>query len=338
VSYSRFTAIAIAFLPPFAYIPPALRFHRAKFGGMHSMKAMLKRMLRPFYRATRNMLRPIAERIRGPLSGLLYPPEFETVLRNLEQITNNLKAYVDQSDQMLLAMFRTLHLPPAPACSAPFAPINLGNGRILASHPAAAFLYVDANDLHETPRILLGDYRSHITEALRRLIRPGSCCVDLGAGVGFHTLTMAVTAGSGSQCYGIELDAHRASLLRDNVTANDLTETCESFAPSNGSSAGEANRWLNVRLASTGRHPDWVRISGDFDRSAIRGRIADWIEAGATRFLLSSRGGWIAAEEFNALSLWRIAVDGSLFRATRNEIEELGRQQEVHIIAAKALQ
>jgi Met-10+ like-protein len=301
------------------------------------MKALLKRMLRPFYRGTKKILRPVADRLRGPLSRLLYPPEFETVFRNLEQITNNLKGYVDQSDQMLLAMFRTLHLPATPDRATPFTPVNLRNGRILSKHPAAEFLFVDANDLHQTPRILLGDYRPHVTEALRRLVRLGDCCVDLGAGIGYHTLTMAVAAGPQGRSFAIELDERQASLLRDNVQANELLQICEPMTPAHGSSEAEALRWLMTRLTTLNRTPDLVRIAAGFDPGAFREILRAWAETGSTRLLLSSRGASIAGE-LKSLSLWRIADDGSQFRTTPGEIEELCQGQEIHFIAAKALQ
>ena len=302
------------------------------------MKALLKRMLRPFYRATKKIMRPIAERVRGPLSRMLYPPEFETVFRNLEQITNNLKGYIDQSDQMLLAMFRTLHLPPArETIGAPASAVNLGNNRILTKHPAAPFVFVVASDLHETPRILLNNYQSHVTEALRRIVRPGDCCVDLGAGVGYHTLTMAVAAGKTAHSFAIELDNHRSSLLRDNLTATELIERCEPFASTNGASSAEALRWLSARLGSSNRVPEFVRVDRGFDVKVLWSELRNWTAAGSARLMMSTANGLAAAGELRECSFWRIAADGSLFKAALSEIEELGRQHEVHFIAAKAL-
>ncbi len=301
------------------------------------MKALLKRMLRPFYRGTKKMLRPVVERLRGPLSRLLYPPEFETVFRNLEQITNNLKGYVDQSDQMLLAMFRTLHLPTAraeTACTPPA--VNLGNGRILTKHPAAPFLFVDANDLLETPRILLNNYQPHVTEALRRLTRPGDCCVDFGAGIGYHALTMAAAAGQSSPSFAIELDPHRACFLRDNLAATELIASCTPFTPTAGATAAESLRWLSAHAGT--RVPDFVRVGSGFDVSALTADMRVWAANGSTRFLLSTKASWAAVAELRDVDFWRIESDGSLFRASLTEIEERGREQEVHFVAARSLQ
>lgn len=299
--------------------------------------ALLKRILRPFYRATKKVLRPIADRIRGPLSRILYPPEFETVFCNLEQITNNLKGFLDQSDQMLLAMFRTMHLPP-PAQPGPVTQaVNLGNGRILANHPAVPFVFVDANDLRETPNILRNVYQPHVTEAIRRLVRPGDCCVDLGAGIGYHTLTMASAAGKDSQSAAVELDANRAAMLRDSLTATDLIDCCASFQHAPGASVTEALRWLSLRLASRGGVPDLVRIGGGFDTQALRSELRTWTATDSTRFLLSTGSSWSVTGDLPGYSYWRIAPDGSLFRAPLGEIEELGRQHEVHFVAAKML-
>lgn len=294
------------------------------------MKAMLKRMLRPFYRGTKKILRPFADRLRGPLSRLLYPPEFETVFRNLEQISNNLKGYIDQSDQMLLAMFRTLHLPAAPPSQSSVAPISLGNGRILTRHSSAAMLFVDANDLHHTPRILLNDYEVHVTEALRRIVRPGDNCVDVGAGIGYHTLTMAAAAGGDGRVLAVELEEQRATLLHDNLTANELGDRCEHLTSNEA-----AFDWLKSKTSDG--LPDVVRIGSGLDLNPWRDLLAGWTREGSTCFVLSTRADWTKIDEMQSLSFWRIAGDGALFRSDRDEIEELGRRQETHFVAARAL-
>lgn len=296
------------------------------------MKALLKRMLKPFYRATKKVLHPVATRIRGPLSQILYPPEFEEIFQNLEQITKNLNGYIDQSDQMLLAMFQTLHLPPAiPTTNQPN-PVNLGNGRILAKHPVASCVLLDANDLRETPAILFNEYQPHVTEALRRIVRPGDCCINLGAGIGFHTLTM--TATSGASCLTVEIDPHKSALLHDSLIAARLSEVCAAFHPNQGATAAEAIRWISTKLSS--RNPDVVRIGSGFDCTALQTIMPAWSAVG-TRFVLSTKAGWMIAKELTGYSTWRIADDGSLFRASLAELEELGRTGEVHFLAAKEL-
>jgi len=300
------------------------------------MKAMLKRMLRPFYRGAKKILRPVAERVRGPLSRLLYPPEFEAVFRNLEQITGNLKGYIDQSDQMLLAMFQTLHLPPAPNPGSPaFAPVALGNGRILAKHPAALHLFVDANDLHDTPRILLNQYEPNVTEALRRIVRLGDCCVDLGAGIGYHTLTMAIAAGASARGFALECDSHKATLLRDNLISADLAESCKPCPVGDEASSAHALEWFRDQLGS--RSPDVVRIDKDFDMNDVLPNLLNWSQIGGTRFLLSSVNGTAIAGELRGCVFWIVSSDGSLHRVPLDEIEQRGRQAEVHFLAAREL-
>jgi hypothetical protein len=282
------------------------------------MKATLKRMLRPFYRAARKALAPVGRRVRGPLSRLLYPPEFEAVFRDLESITGNLKSYLDQTDQLLLAMFRTMHLPPPPA-AAPTA-VPLGNGRVLAPHPAAPFILLDANDLRETPRILANRFEPGVPAVLQQLLRPGQTCLDLGAGCGFHTLTLAHAVGEGGSVFAYEPDPAKAALLRDNLAANDLTvraRVLESLPEALAHAAGA----------------DLVRVAA----SAVDA-LAGVTETRA-KFLLPAPSGLTFASRRAAIgdSFWLVRPEGALYRAGSDELAEAGRRGEAFFLAARQL-
>src|SRR5207245_8970034 len=97
-----------------------------------------------------------------------------------------------------------------------FSAVPLGENRILTAHPSAAFMLLDSCDLVDTPRMIAGAYQPHVTKALQQLAKPGCCYADLGAGTGFHTLTLAATSGKAAPGFAVELDPHQAGFLRDN--------------------------------------------------------------------------------------------------------------------------
>jgi hypothetical protein len=283
------------------------------------MKAVVKRMLRPFYRAARKALAPVGRRVRGPLSRLLYPPEFEAVFRDLESITGNLKSYLDQTDQLLLAMFRTMHLPPPTAAPA-LAAVPLGDGRVLAPHPAAPLILLDAGDLRETTRILTNRFEPGVATALQQLIRPGQTCLDLGASIGFHTLTLAHAVGAGGIVHAFEPDPGKAALLRDNLTANELAGRVRILEE------------LPEALAALGG-ADVVRVAaGTVDSLANVARTR-------AKFLLPTPAGLTFARQRAEAgdSFWLIRSEGALYRAGLDEIEECGRQGETFFLAARQL-
>lgn len=174
-------------------------------------KSSLKACLKPlYYRLPGPLLRTIrrwreeqAQRRDAALAG--GPPPVDVLLQHLEE-----------SDRLLLAAVKLAQAaPPTPT----FAPVALGNGRVLAPHPAVPFVYLDANDLTETPFILAGRFEVGVTSVLERLVRPGDHVLELGAGQGYHTLALAALVGpSGS----VVVPEPWPAVLRENVTAHRL--------------------------------------------------------------------------------------------------------------------
>jgi hypothetical protein len=297
------------------------------------MKAMLKRMLRPVFRATKNVLRPLAKRMRGPLSRLLYPPEFERAMRDLEVIASNLKGYLEQNDQTILALFRTLQTPQTDCRRPAFSAVPLSGNRLLATHPAAPFILLDGLDLIDTPRIISGQYLPHMTRVLQQLVKPGDTFVDLGAGCGFHTLTMATASGKKAAGFAVEFDNHKANILRDNLIAANLTGV--SVFNGEGNEA-PALAWLSDALATAQRRPDVALVRPGFRLDTVPGDVR--------RRLFDSAGCLLLADHLQLPELiglghrfWTISAEGTLFNATPVEIEERCRAEETHFVAARSL-
>jgi hypothetical protein len=294
------------------------------------MKAMLKRMFRPFFRATKKVLRPIAVRMREPLSRLLYPLAFEHVLRDMEVVTANLKGYLEQTDQLILAMFRTMHLPPSnQAKPGGLSAVPLGDNRLLAAHPAAPFVLLDGNDLVATPRIIANRFEMHVTKVLQQLTKPGFACADLGAGVGYHTLTMATASGVGGRILAAELEARSVAILRENAAAGDSNAICVCLDVQDETAA---LNWLDHARGQ--RRFDLVRVGPRFRLSGVAAQPRRLFKS-ADRLLLSDSTHAPELAEMG-LRFWTVSPDGTLFSATLDDIVKSPTER--HFLAARSLE
>jgi predicted O-methyltransferase YrrM len=310
------------------------------------MKTLLNRTFRSIGRSIKNVLRPIAKKVRGPLTKLLSPPEFEAAIRNLEQLTHNLQGYVDQSDQLILAMFRSMRAPNGSAAIATnFAAVSLGNQRILTAHPVATFMFVDGNNVRETPQILFNRFQPGVCKTLQQLAKPGGTYVDLGAGQGFHTLTLAVKAGHSGYVFSIEPNSAAAEFLSDNLVATGLKNTMV-FPQSRDTTT--AMTWLKEQLAAKRLRPDLIHVGASMKDVPILDGLREWIAeepAGEmrptcnTKILLSLPLGNALADALReaGYKFWIVEAVGALFRTCWEEMDERSRREELHVLAARRL-
>jgi len=73
-------------------------------------------------------------------------------------------------------------------------------------------------DFSHQARIYCGLYETEIAPSLRRLVRPGYRCFDVGANAGYHALVMAKL--SGGPVVAFEPDPAVIPSLRDNIALN----------------------------------------------------------------------------------------------------------------------
>lgn len=67
-----------------------------------------------------------------------------------------------------------------------------------------------------------GDYERHVTAALRRLLRPGDTFLDIGANIGYHSLTAAGLVGDAGRVIAVEMSPVNCAMLRASAAANEL--------------------------------------------------------------------------------------------------------------------
>jgi FkbM family methyltransferase len=97
--------------------------------------------------------------------------------------------------------------------AAAFAPAGLGGLRLVAPASWAA-LYADV-------------YEPELTEALRRLVRPGMHCADVGAHLGYVTLLLAQLTGPDGRVVAFEASGLNAQTTRRSVALNGLAARVE---------------------------------------------------------------------------------------------------------------
>ena len=103
-----------------------------------------------------------------------------------------------------------------------FQAFSLGDGRALVAHPTAGFLYSDTSNVKVLPKMVMGIYQEQATIAIEREFANGDCVIQLEAGQGYHTLTLASVVGETGRVLAIENRAVELAILRTNLDAHSL--------------------------------------------------------------------------------------------------------------------
>jgi FkbM family methyltransferase len=82
-------------------------------------------------------------------------------------------------------------------------------------------LFIDARDVSITPHLILDREHDEATHTcIRKLIKPGMHVIEIGANIGYYTLTIALLAGRRGSVLAFECDPILAQLAIDNVEIN----------------------------------------------------------------------------------------------------------------------
>lgn len=129
-------------------------------------------------------------------------------------------------DSLLLAFMRSsqrkeMRSGYAPARTMPFAATPFGDGRILAWHPHADFIFCDTADQRNSCLIAIGRFESSLTTQLEMIVGTGDCVYLIGDPIGFHALTAAKLAGETGMVVCLDEDA--TGLRSQNLSSNLVT-------------------------------------------------------------------------------------------------------------------
>jgi len=72
---------------------------------------------------------------------------------------------------------------------------------------------------------VLGIYEPEVINALRRFLRPGDCCIDVGAHIGYSTLLMSRFVGEHGRVVAYEPFPRNFAALQENLDLNQIRNT-----------------------------------------------------------------------------------------------------------------
>lgn len=108
-------------------------------------------------------------------------------------------------------------------CQAATQTTYLGDHTILCWVLSQYLLYGDTRDAGIMPHLCMrGYWEAGVTMTMGRAIRPGWCCLDVGANVGYYTLLMASLVGQSGQVIALEANDRLVELLGQTLGVNAL--------------------------------------------------------------------------------------------------------------------
>jgi FkbM family methyltransferase len=137
-------------------------------------------------------------------------PEF---LIRLSRLTRPIMRYRTPVIHRLLRIALKVVCPPAKKRNATFLVVPFDGGLI----------NIDTSSSIEYDLLFRGCHEPEIANLIRRSIRPGDLCLDIGANVGVHSLLMAQATGPGGHVVAVEPHPRICDRLRRNVDLNRLT-------------------------------------------------------------------------------------------------------------------
>jgi len=103
------------------------------------------------------------------------------------------------------------------------APLYMGNDTALCTTAFGAKLLVDTTDVVLAPWLLSdGVWEAHLTEWLRKTLRPGDVFVDVGANVGYFTVLGGHLVGPTGRVVAVEAHPRLAGLVQRNAVMNGM--------------------------------------------------------------------------------------------------------------------
>jgi len=101
-------------------------------------------------------------------------------------------------------------------------PIYLGPNRALVKIASGEHVCVDTNSMDSIDYLLDFGIENHVAPVFRRFLTPKSVVLDIGANVGFYTVTAGSWVRESGQLFSFEANPHTFGLLRRSVYANKL--------------------------------------------------------------------------------------------------------------------
>jgi FkbM family methyltransferase len=92
---------------------------------------------------------------------------------------------------------------------------------LVARYPDGRVFHAPAGDRMYAQVYILGEYEPEVSDAMRRLLRPGDLAVDVGANHGWYSVLMGAAVGPSGRVWAVEPLPPLLAELRRNVDLND---------------------------------------------------------------------------------------------------------------------
>lgn len=193
--------------------------------------------------------------------------------------------------------------------------------RVLTETHRGFKIYVPPTDMDLGPHILLnGIWETHVEKALLRLLQPGMLAVDVGANIGYHTLTLAGAVGPGGRVHAFEASPGLTPLLRASIFINGMTP------------------WVTVHNLAALDRPGMVTLAAQPDHFGSGNVVPPGAEAGyhadySSQVQVPGIALDLLLAEGPPLDLIRIDIEGSEPQALRGAATAIGRSPALRIIS-----
>jgi len=120
------------------------------------------------------------------------------------------------------------------------------------------WIYVDlrsCNDIRDQ-WILFGTYEQALVHSIKKLVRPGEICFDVGAERGYITLHLARAVGSGGHVLAFEPDPRAASILSLVVKRNKIDSIVKIFQCALADKEGKSEIFLSSWMGQVSFFPN----------------------------------------------------------------------------------
>ena len=147
----------------------------------------------------------------------------------------------------------------------------LGDHTAVVGTRANLFLLVDTRDRGITPHIALtGRWEVDVERVLVRLLKPGLRIVEVGANVGYHTLTMARAVGPTGHIDAFEPNPRLYDLLTDSLSLNGCRNIVTAHRNAVLDRAGPVEFQFHPRFSGGGS----VVVPAHLDPNSVRIEVA----------------------------------------------------------------
>lgn len=176
-------------------------------------------------------------------------------------------------------------------------------------HDVGAFrMELDLAQVVDTQIYYTNVFEPMTVDAISRSVRPGDVAVDVGANVGFITLTLAHQTGVNGSVFAFEPTAEAFARLERNLNLNRFPQV----------------RALRVGLSD--------RVGTTRARFQSSYRIDGKDEVGEEEMTLTTLDAWVASERLSRLDFLKIDTDGMEAHVLRGALESLRRLRPVVLL------